>query len=63
MLSKSECREYFNEVKPYVNFTTFCKELGIARPHLSMFMKDWHYDHYMTIDKCNRLVEAIKTKF
>lgn len=63
MLSKSECRDYLNEVKSYVNFNTFCKELGIARPHLTMFMKDWHYDHYLNVEKANSLVNAIKTKF
>ena len=52
MLSKSECRSY-----------TFCNELGIARPHLTMFLKDYHYDHYLNVEKANLLVESIKSKF
>lgn len=63
MLSKDECRNYLNEVKPYLNLNSFCKDLGICRSHLTMFMKDWHYDHYLNIEKCNRLVETIKNKF
>ena len=42
MLSKSECRSYLNDVKQYLNLTTFCNELGIARPYLTMFLKDYH---------------------
>ena len=42
MLSKSECRSYLNDVKQYLNLTTFCNELGIARPHLTIFLKDYH---------------------
>ena len=38
MLSKSECRSYLNDVKQYLNLTTFSNELGIARPHLTMFL-------------------------
>lgn len=63
MLSKNECRSYINEVKPYLNLTTFCNELGIARPHLTMFLKDYHYDHYLNIEKANLLVNLIKSKF
>ena len=51
MLSKSECRSYLNDVKQYLNITTFCNELGIARPHLTMFLKDYHYDHYLNVEK------------
>ena len=29
MLSKSECRSYLNDVKQYLNLTTFCNELGV----------------------------------
>ena len=63
MLSKNECRSYINEVKPYLNLTAFCNELGIARPHLTMFLKDYHYDHYLNIEKANLLVNLIKSKF
>lgn len=62
MLSKSECRSYLNDVKQYLNLTTFCNELGIARPHLTMFLKDYHYDHYLNVEKANLLVESIKSK-
>lgn len=63
MLSKSECRSYLNDVKQYLNLTTFCNELGIARPHLTMFLKDYHYDHYLNVEKANLLVDQLNQNF
>ena len=62
MLSKSECREFINERKQYLTLTSFCKETGIARPHLTMFLKADYYDHYLNVEKANDLVNLIKDK-
>lgn len=62
MLSKSECREFINERKQYLNLTSFCKDMGIARPHLTMFLKADYYDHYLNVEKANDLVNLIKDK-
>lgn len=62
MLTKDECREFLNERKAYLNLNSFCKELGIARSHLTMFMKANYYDHYLNVDKANNLVNLIKER-
>lgn len=60
MMTKNECRNFINERKNYLNLTTFCKDLGIARPHLTMFLKADYYDHYLNVEKANNLVNLIK---
>lgn len=55
MNTKSYYREYFGNVQRYVKIAVILRELGESKSNFSRFMQDNHYDHYMSIDKLERI--------
>ena len=60
MLSKSECRDYINSKKAYLNLSSICRVLNIKQPHISRFLKSHYYDDSLSIEKANEIVDFIE---
>lgn len=60
MLTKNECRQFINSKRQFLNLRAICSECGVAQSHLSMFLKADYYDHYLNVEKLNKLVDFIK---
>lgn len=63
MYDKEYYRAEFNKLKKYLKLSHFATDCGIAYSNLSWFMKNNAYDHYMSIDKCDILLNYIKNYF
>lgn len=63
MLNKDECRTFINSRKSYLNMSAICRECDVKPPHLSYFLKGAYYNHYISVDKANDLVNFIKSIF
>lgn len=55
MASKDFYRSYFAKCMPYVKFAAVLRDLGESKQNFSKFMKSDHYDHYLSIEKLERI--------
>ena len=53
--TKEYYRQYFVECMPYVKLAAVLRDLGESKQNFSKFMKSESYDHYMSLDKLERI--------
>jgi hypothetical protein len=55
MATKEYYRQYFVECMPYVKLAAVLRDLGESKQNFSKFMKGSYYDHYMSLDKLDKI--------
>lgn len=58
-MTKNDYRTFFAQCKTMLKLNYFCKLVNISPVTLSRFMKGEAWDYEMSLDKCQKLYDAI----
>lgn len=61
-MNKSEYRDLFIKMKPYVKFNSILKEVHVSPGNFTHFLR-YENDYTISIDKLNLIYKAIMNKF
>ena len=59
-LHNLELRSYLLEVKPYLNMSAIARKVGLSKQVISMFLKDEHHLHTISVDTLLQIKQFIK---